>query len=66
MRPVRNQPAPATAILVLAEIKAAIETFDRGDANVLDALDAIIVALEAHPAAMASGLRRQPRHRDAA
>lgn len=47
MRPLRSQPTPATAILTLAEIKAAVEAFDRGDTNVFDALDAIVVAVEA-------------------
>ena len=37
-----------TAIVTLAEIKAVVEAFDRGDANVLHALDAIQIALEAY------------------
>lgn len=56
----------ATAILTLAEIKAAVEAFDRGDTNAFDALDAIIVAVEAHQAAIADDKRREPEHRDAA
>ena len=36
------------AVLVMAEIKAATDTFDRGDKNVFDALDAIRVAIEAY------------------
>ena len=36
------------AVLVMAEIKAATDAFDRGDTNVFDALDAIRVAVEAH------------------
>ena len=59
-------PFATTAILTLAEIKAAVEAFDQGDTNVFDALDAIIVAVEAHQAAMAHGGRREPRRRDAA
>jgi len=55
-----------TAILTLAEIKAAVEAFDRGKSNVFDALDAIIVAVEAHQAAMAHDGRREPRRQDAA
>lgn len=54
MRPTYDQSAPATAILTLAEIKAATEAFDRGDTNVCAALDAIIVAIEAYRNAMAS------------
>lgn len=37
-----------SAILTLAEIKAAIKAFDRGDANLFDALDAVLVAIEAY------------------
>ena len=36
------------AVLVMAEIKAATDAFDRGDTNVFDALDAIRVAIEAY------------------
>jgi hypothetical protein len=36
------------AVLVMAEIKAATDAFDRGDTNVFDALDAIRVAVEAY------------------
>lgn len=52
-------PLAKHAILTLAEIKAAIEAFDRGATNVFDSLDAIMVALEAYADAA------QPR-RDAA
>jgi hypothetical protein len=61
MRPLCSQPSPTTAILTLAEIKAAIEAFDRGDANVCDALGAIILVVEDYQAAA----RPEP-HRDAA
>ena len=44
-------PLVKNALLTLAEIKAAIEAFDRGDSNVCDVLDAIIVAVEAYRAA---------------
>lgn len=40
-----------SAILTLAEIKAAAEAFDRGESNVLDTLDAIASAVEAYEAA---------------
>jgi len=36
------------AVLVMAEIKAATDAFDRGDANVFDALDAIRFAIKAY------------------
>jgi hypothetical protein len=36
------------AVLVMAEIKAATDAFDRGDTNVFDALDAIRVAVAAY------------------
>ncbi|MFM9058576.1 MAG: hypothetical protein ACKOSQ_05585 [Planctomycetaceae bacterium] len=38
------------AILTLAEIKAAIEAFERGATNVFDALDTIVVVTEAYEA----------------
>jgi hypothetical protein len=39
------------AILAMAEVKAAAESFDKGSTNVFDALDAIVVAIEAYRAA---------------
>lgn len=39
------------AVLALAEIKAAVEDFDRGDVNGFDTLDAIAVAIEGYRAA---------------
>ena len=39
------------AILTLDEIKSAVEGFDRGDRSVFDALDTIIVAVEAYQSA---------------
>lgn len=66
MRQICSQPRPAAAILTLAEIKAAVESFDRGDTNVFDALDAIVVAVNAYQAAVAHDVRRKPRRRDAA
>jgi len=38
----------ALAILTLAEIKAATQSFDDGQAGVFDALDAIMSAIEAY------------------
>ena len=66
MKKIISVPLATTAILTLAEIKAAVEAFDRGDTNVFDALDAIFVAVEAHQAATADDGRREPRRRDAA
>jgi hypothetical protein len=44
------QPAHA-AIYLVAEMKAAVEAFDRGDRNAFDVADAILVAAEAYRAA---------------
>lgn len=41
----------AGAVLALADIKAASAAFDRGDANIIVALEAIAVACEAYLAA---------------
>jgi hypothetical protein len=38
-------------ILTLAEIKAVLEAFDRGETNAFDALDAIVTEVEAYRAA---------------
>lgn len=43
-------PVAKTAVLMLAEIKAVTQAFDRGEINVIDALDAIIVAVGAYQA----------------
>ena len=48
--------AAAIAILALAEIRAATDVFDRGEANVFDALDAVTVSVESYRAAI-RGLR---------
>jgi len=46
MRDPRPQlPAPA-AVLLLAEIKHAIDAFDEGDSNVFETLEAIVLLLE--------------------
>jgi hypothetical protein len=59
-------PFATTAVLTLAEIKAAVEAFDRGATNVFDTLDAIIVAVETHQVALADAAELERRQRDAA
>lgn len=56
-----GRPLSTIAVLTLADIKAAADAFDRGDAGVFDALDVIIAAVDMYRAA--SG--REP-HRGAA
>lgn len=46
-----NRPLATTAILAIAEVKSATEAFNRGDANLFDALDAIAVAIQMFQAA---------------
>lgn len=46
------------AIHAIAEIKNAAEAFDRGDANVFDALDAVTVAIERYRATADRAPRR--------
>lgn len=41
-------PTAMRAVLAMAEIKAAAEAFDRGETNVLDALDAVKLAVEGY------------------
>jgi len=41
----KTSEAASTAILLLAEIKAAVEAFDGGDANAFDVVDAVIQAV---------------------
>jgi hypothetical protein len=43
----------AMAIFALAEIKGATQAFDKGQTNVFDALDAIVVALDAYRSGVA-------------
>jgi hypothetical protein len=50
--------AAKAAILTLAEIKAAVEAFDRGETNAFDALDAIVMEVQAYRAAAGSEKRR--------
>lgn len=56
-------PFETTAICALAEIKAAMEAFDRGEANAFDTLDGIIVAVEAYQieTTVKPGRKRAPR-----
>jgi hypothetical protein len=48
-------------ILTLAEIKAAVEAFDRGETNAFDALDAVVMEVEAY-----REVARPDKRRDAA
>jgi hypothetical protein len=50
MRPSCNQLSQTAAILALAGIKVAVEGFDRGETNVFDALDAIIMEVDTYRA----------------
>lgn len=61
-----SMPFATTAILTLAEIKAAVEAFDRGESNVFNVLEAITVAVETQQAAMAGDKWRERPHQDAA
>lgn len=55
------------AMVTLADIKAAHDAFDRGEANVFDSLDAIRVAIESYEAAVRKAAEHRPgRRRDAA
>jgi hypothetical protein len=49
----------ALALFTLAEIKAAIESFDRGDTNVFRSLDAIIEAIDDFRTAATDRSRRE-------
>lgn len=66
MQRTSSQTSPTTAILILAEIKAAAGAFDRGDSDVFDALDAIVVAVESYQAARNADAGRESHRRDAA
>ena len=52
MKKTTTAPLATTAILTLAEIKAAIEAFDRGHSNAFDAMDAVVVAVKSYRAAL--------------
>ena len=47
----KKRPLARSAILLLVEIKAAVETFDRGEANAFDVADSITMEVEAYHAA---------------
>lgn len=40
--------AAKQAVLALSEIKASVEAFERGETNVFDSLDSILIAIEAY------------------
>lgn len=48
MKGTSQQQPSVFAILTLAEVKAATDAFDRGENNVFDTLDTIVVAVEAY------------------
>lgn len=66
MKTPTGMPLAKTAVLTIAEIKTVTEAFDRGEANVFDVMDAIIVAVEAYQAAASANPTRAARRRDAA
>lgn len=47
----RNSQACHAPILLLADVKAAVDAFDRGDVNAHDTADSIVVAVDAYRAA---------------
>jgi len=59
-------PLAPLAICTIAKIKAAVEAFDRGAANAFDALDGVIVAVEAYQAELTAKPRRKRAPRAAA
>lgn len=59
-------PSAKAAILALAEIKAAMQAFDRGETNLFDALDSIIGAVEAYHATASAKPIHPARRRAAA
>lgn len=59
-------PLVKAAILTLAEIKAAVEAFDRGESNVFDALDAIVIAIKVSRSAVSDEQNQSVWRRDAA
>lgn len=48
MSVIKLQSPAAMAIFALAEIKGVTQAFDKGQTNVFDALDAILVAIKAY------------------
>jgi len=61
MRPEHRHASPTAAVLLIGEIKAAVDAFDRGDLNVFDAVDVVTDAIVAYQEA-----GRADRLRDAA
>jgi len=55
-----------SVILLLADVKAAVESFDRGETNAFDALDAIVSAVDAQRAATSAATKRLSQRRKAA
>ena len=51
-----------TAILTLADIKAAADAFERGEVSVFDALDAIAMTIQAYEAAAREATDRPRRN----
>lgn len=47
----KNQNPAHSAILRLAEVKQAVEVFERGESNVFECLDAVMIAIDAYRAA---------------
>lgn len=47
MKKTTKQLFARTAVLAIAEVKAAVMAFDRGDTNVFEALDAVVAAVAA-------------------
>lgn len=60
MKTPRTRESAKSAILVLAEIKAAVAAFDRGDVNVVVALEAVRAAVTTGPTIVHAG-QRSPR-----
>ena len=54
------------AVLTLAEVKAAVDAFDRGDASVFCAIDAIQIAVDTYRVETMVKRRRSGQHRRAA
>jgi len=54
MPTLKTSEAACAAILLLAEIKAALEAFDRGDENAFDVVDAVIQAVASYRATAGS------------
>ena len=55
-----------SVILLLADVKAAVESFDRGETNAFDAIDAIVSAVDAQRAATSAATKRPSQRRKAA